>query len=207
MRTPSRHQVFAGLIGWLSIWLSVALPVVVGHAYGATIYFFKIWAGDWPCFRGQMVRETDYPPRYRCPTPDSNFDLPCPKLVNSQWWNHSHSTVLAVRATIAADYGTKSIGTPMGLQLSSAVITTSRNQQLSRPFLCDDGHPSVLRLIRVVYAVGRSSGSSLHSASPQKRIEAGRRGKFTPDDGPSGANLSDDGGAAYAVFLGRAVQL
>jgi len=47
-------QVFAGLIGWLSIWLSVTLPVVVGHSYGAAVYFFKIWGGDWPCFRGEQ---------------------------------------------------------------------------------------------------------------------------------------------------------
>ena len=52
----SVSQVFAGLIGWLSIWLSVTLPVVVGHSYGAAVYFFKIWGGDWPCFRGEQVR-------------------------------------------------------------------------------------------------------------------------------------------------------
>jgi hypothetical protein len=69
------HQVFAGLIGWLSVWLSVALPVVVGHSYGATIYFFKIWTGDWPCFRGEQVRATDCLSRYIA---NARFDLKYP---------------------------------------------------------------------------------------------------------------------------------
>jgi hypothetical protein len=42
------------MIGWLPVWLCIVIPSILGHSYGATVYFFKIWAGDWPCFRGEQ---------------------------------------------------------------------------------------------------------------------------------------------------------
>lgn len=46
-------QMLMGLTQWLSPWLMFAVPTVVGHCYGAFLYFFMVYRSDWPCFLGQ----------------------------------------------------------------------------------------------------------------------------------------------------------
>jgi len=46
-------QIYMQQIQWLQPWLLFTVPLLLGHIYGASRYFFWILQDDWPCFSGQ----------------------------------------------------------------------------------------------------------------------------------------------------------